>query len=949
MHLPRSLLALCALIAPIAGLRGDLLQFYAYPPTADYPDTEGKTFFSWLNSDTDPYTAVDPVGLRSLNETVAGESGWVTQAGGRFLSGDGTPLRFWAVNVTGQGGYNVARGQSRFLAKRGVNMVRVHGPRKSLFANTSIHSVNNAVVDQLQAVVAAMKNEGIYTFISNTYFVIELQVQAGDGMPGYTATWLENNPNFRVPYGLIFLDDTLRNAYKGWLTELMTRPNPYDPQGLPLAGDTAVAIVELLNEDSVFFNTFNPEQWPPEMQAIQESRFFEWVGHKYLNPNDPDDTVAKAAARVRSTIWFRNLVRDNVETGRFQLVPAVTMSQNARALLPRNRDQVAFLAEMQEGFYAEMTAHLRSLGYGGTVVASNWKTINDERLLDLELATYTAAGVIDRHRYYSPAFSQTSIFFRISPGDRFLPISALLNPRQSPLVSKRVEGYPLTMSEQIWSQYTPTSGEAPVAVASYMSLSDMNAWVWFALDGRTWRTGEFTPWPTENPAILAQFPAAALLYRRGYLAEAGTVLREARSRESLTSLDRALLTPDGGYDYFRDNPANFPTTPVPGTSIVDPAIALVGKAVLDLEDVDSLLLPEVFDSIDYEADVIHSMTRQLTLDASNGLLLIDAPQTQGVNGFLGRVGPIDTSDLRFELRNAFGAIVAVSLDQAPLAASARILVQAFTSDRRTGFAAERVPIDYKGQTLTGVRIINSGVSPYQVEHVDASVTLKGVAARFSRAVALDANLYERAGGGLAATVVGDDVVLTLPNDGLYTLIELQAPPTPSARIHDRVLPNARVGVPYQHALRVAGSAAGTWQVRAAGAESIPGLTLAPDGTVSGVPQRGGYHRLQLDYLLDGVVVDQQDLPLVVEPVQSPGPWGTPSNQLKFTSIGPLLDLAYPYVYHVGALGWFSVERHSTAGGTYLYAYDGELQGWLWANPASARWVYAFALNRWVPL
>ena len=77
--------------------------------------------------------------LRSLNEKQAGESGFVkVDANGDFVLGNGKPVRFWAVNTNvGREKPFVARPlwpeaepdlahHARFLAKRGVNMVRLH-------------------------------------------------------------------------------------------------------------------------------------------------------------------------------------------------------------------------------------------------------------------------------------------------------------------------------------------------------------------------------------------------------------------------------------------------------------------------------------------------------------------------------------------------------------------------------------------------------------------------------------------------------------------------------------------------------------------------------------------------------------------------------------------------------------------------------------------------------
>lgn len=85
---------------------------------------EGKWAFAPPRDDFSSNSMLD---LRSLNERVAGESGYVTRSkdGNDFLLGNGKPARFWAVN-TSYDKANLDR-HARFLAKRGVNMVRFHG------------------------------------------------------------------------------------------------------------------------------------------------------------------------------------------------------------------------------------------------------------------------------------------------------------------------------------------------------------------------------------------------------------------------------------------------------------------------------------------------------------------------------------------------------------------------------------------------------------------------------------------------------------------------------------------------------------------------------------------------------------------------------------------------------------------------------------------------------
>lgn len=948
--LPRRLLFPLAFLLLFSTASAGIRDFYAYPPTDRFPDLEGKSFFLWPNNDTDPHDRPDALGLRDLNEDVAGEHGQIRQEGARFVRGDGEPIRFWGVNVTGAEGFDRAAEQAPFLAKRGVNLVRVHGgASKSLFSPTadSLAAVNDAVIEQMHDVVSAMKQSGIYTYVSNTFFIINLELKASHGVAGYTADWLAANPDQRTPYGLLFLDDTMRSAYRTWLTELMTRPNPNEPDRRPLAEDPAVAVVELVNEDNLFFNTFDPADWPPEQQRIQERRFYQWVGERYLDPDDPEDTVAKAATRALEEHWFgRRLTRDDLEAGRLQLVSALSMSQNRGSALFRNRDQVAYLAEQQRGFFAEMKALLSDLGYDGVVSANNWKTINTQRLGDLELYTYTAGDLIDRHNFYSPWIREQAQFFAVAPGDRFFPVSAFLAPRGTPLQQKQVADHPFSISEQAWTMYTPLQGEAPLAVASYMSMLDVDAWMWFAIDTKTWNTGGHRTWIVENPATLGQFPAAALLYRRGDIAEAGVVGREGRTPASLTSLEESKLVINTGFDVFRDDPGDFDPDPVPGRDLVDPAIGLVGKTVLDPSTDEDLFLPEALDRIGGSDGTIRSMTGQLRMNTDAGVLVLDSGRSQGANGFLGSHGPVETENLRIDMGNDFGAVVVTSLDGNPLVSAESLFIQAFASNRRVGFSTEPVEMSWRSESVTGLQVLDPGEARYEVERLDVRVRLKGFADRWESARRLDVNLYPD--GTIEAGIEGDDVVLTLPSDSLYTKVDLRTPEEAVARIETRMLPNARLDTPYEARLQAAG-AAGTWHLADASGALPAGLALGEDGTLAGTPGQGGLFQLRVE-LQDGgpgeAVLDTRAITLLVEPVPATTPWGTPANQPKDAFFGWVLDLEWPMVWSWEFATWLYVVPSDSPAALFAYRYEGSPGGWTWLSREFWPWYYDYETGEW---
>lgn len=768
----RSALLVVAVLAGrvFAAAPDTLTRVYTWPGSDDHPTANGTGFWAWQPER--PESAGRPVllDLRARNEAVAGAAGWVTRRGDRLLLGDGRPVRFWAVNRTGAASLEQLERQARELAQRGVNMIRIHGgASKTLldFKTGRLDTVNREVIDQMHRAVVAAKRAGIYTFVSNSFFIIELHVKPSHELEGYTAEWLAANPRRDVPFGLVFLNDRLRGAFKGWLREFATAPNPYDPERTPLARDRAVAIFEILNEDNLFFFTFNPANWPPEQRTLAGGKFFRWLAQRYRKSGDVD-----AAATVRRVVaeWGGSpRPEDRIDAGTLQLASAAEMG-DPRAPARRMADQMRFLAEVQREFHVEMTAMLRAEGFGGLVSPSNWTTAHPGLLLDLEYETYRAGDIIDRHAYFAPAIAEEKVKHRIGAGDTFLGFSMLAGPASSPSNVKQVAGYPSAMSEFAWVNYNAAGVEGPVVSAAYFSLVDFDVPVWFALAPQLWST-RLGKWEVSRPGVLGQFPGAALLFRRGDVTEAPVVVREGRTLESIYRREPARINPPKGFDSTRDDPAQRDTKAAAAAAI-DPLAMMVGKVEVSFDEDEDLVSPRVAELIDRENSRVTSITGELVTDWRRGLFSVDAARSQAVSGFLRHAGRIELRDVAWESQNAFGSLLAIALDDRPLAASRQILVQVGAVDRLRGFASEPIKVNWQGGEYVAQRVTNPGTGAWEVEPVRATLTLKRAAGRVIDAVALDENGRELA--PVAGRVEGEHFVLPLPEQAIYTLIRLRA-------------------------------------------------------------------------------------------------------------------------------------------------------------------------------
>src|SRR5436190_1700236 len=106
--------------------------------------------------------------LRGMNEPVAGEHGTIKLSadGMSFVRGDGQPIRFWAANVGGQSSQENIDHQLRFLAKKGVNMIRLHRSIPNTKEGSKITDIDEKELDTIFKYVAAARKNGIYVTLS---------------------------------------------------------------------------------------------------------------------------------------------------------------------------------------------------------------------------------------------------------------------------------------------------------------------------------------------------------------------------------------------------------------------------------------------------------------------------------------------------------------------------------------------------------------------------------------------------------------------------------------------------------------------------------------------------------------------------------------------------------------------------------------------------------------
>lgn len=663
-------------------------------------------FFAW-EPDTDDFRDDALVDLRCLNEDVAGQGGRVKAAGNDFILGTGEKVKFWGANV-GPGIYQLDHPShvylAKNLAKRGVNLVRLHG---GIYGDRD-PAINRKRLDDLQHLVSVLKQEGIYVKLS-FYFPLWFYLDEG-----------------RRPFMLLYFDPQMQEIYFTWADALLNTPNPYT--GMPLGEDPAVAMVEVINEDSHFFWTFGKKNMP-EHRWQQFTRLYgQWLAKKHGSLQRAID----AWGGVREP-------GDRPDDGRMELYDAWMMTtdglKNTGAKRKRVGDQVEFLAENMRSFYQQAVSHFREkCHYQGLVSCSNWHTA-DPRLLDaLERYGYTAGDVIDRHGYFDHNHKGDSASWSVRPGQTFESQSALHLRHPNPLPYVETDGYPHIISEIGWPMPNRYRAECVFLTAAYGSLQGLDGIIHFAVGSPGWDQA-VSKFPLNNPAALGSNFAAALAYRRQYIQEAPAVVMDHLKLEDLYAMKGTNVFVSAAMDQLRAAQVPEGAEKKGPIEAIDPLTFYVGRVVRSFRgEQEPSKAMDLGRSIDRDARRILSITGELAWDYGAGVVAVRTPKVQGAAGFLGKRGPVELPDARIEMKNEYGTVLVVAMDDRPLSESRKILIQCMSVDQLHGWATS----DGNGKSGT---IQSVGTAPWGVEKIEAVVSLRWTGPNPSRVVACDENGY----------------------------------------------------------------------------------------------------------------------------------------------------------------------------------------------------------------
>jgi hypothetical protein len=180
-------------------------------------------------------------------------------------------------------------------------------------------------------------------------------------------------------------------------------------------------------------------------------------------------------------------------------------------------------------------------------------------------------------------------------------------------------------------------------------------------------------------------------------------------------------------------------------------------------------MPDLGKFIDESAKIVRSATGQIVWDYGKGICTVSAPKAQGVSGFLKKVGTFELGDVTIQSSNEYATVVAVSMDDQPLANSKKLLVQAGTIARPRGW--QEKPAKWKSedgkQEMEGFEVVSYGQAPWAVIDNDMTITVKNAA--LTKASVLDMNGMPR--GTVELKREGELARFMIPKDAKYVVLE----------------------------------------------------------------------------------------------------------------------------------------------------------------------------------
>ncbi|NLF40737.1 glycoside hydrolase family 5 protein [bacterium] len=654
--------------------------------------------------------APSEIGMQDWLDRPAGRHGRIVRDGDRLLY-NGAPIKLWGLNLCYAACLpekKIADDRAALYPKFGINTVRLHKFTESNYARTdSAASFDAEAVDRMDYQIAKFKEAGIF---------VNLSVHFGNAMLGPAdrkhVPYIDEIGTFgqgrrvgqriKAAPSTLFYSPELQTVHIQQMLNLLAHTNPYT--GLTYAKDPAIAFIECVNEQSILFHSsMSPLKQYPAIRAMTAKRFSAWLKKKYGS----QEALVKAwgpRAMNSFTAEVKEATGEDIDKGTVLPLGSpwfwdpVNLDTSQAFRRRRLLDSLEFLFELQCACYDRYVKALRSAGYEGEVLGSNWQA-GRQYSHYYNLYSDYLVGTIDRHNYFGGG-GRT----------RIANATMLCVPGAGMLGSgmQQVADRPFMLSEWIHVSPSEWRAEGPAIIGAYgMGLQGWDASYMFQNrdDGGVAREINKDQWEVTAPSVIGVFPAVARQVLRGDVKESDVV---APRNVSLASLREGTLdfsdTVEQEYDV-----KTFDSDKVPGRALA------VARCVVNFTS-EPRPTP-VFDIAPYVSNgVFASATRQLHWKAGterlDGSFTIDTPATKAAVGFDAGERR-DLGEVAITPGSRFSAVYVTARERdRTIATSSNILVIAMARARNSGM-----------NVFADRFILAPGTAPVVLEPVNARIRI----------------------------------------------------------------------------------------------------------------------------------------------------------------------------------------------------------------------------------
>jgi len=655
------------------------------PIRYEFTDTSGWYPFTFPLDDVN----LDAIDLTQFLDAPAGKHGFVEVGkDGQFHFADGTRARFFGTNIGGHRAFpekEDAEVLAARLAKYGVNLLRIHAIDGQWggftdYARGDSRHFRADMFDRLDYFFAELKKRGIYVYFDMLDY---RRFMPGDGVTD--AARFEHGWRNSIKGATIF-NDRLIELQKEFATRFFTHRNPYT--GLGYTEDPAVAVIEITNENSVFYFHNTSLTLPVYVDELRQ-RWNQWL----IDRHGDRAGLAKAWTNAKGECA---LLPDEDPARGTVILPMKHLYQDPAGKpfvgerSPVRVDaMVRFFFRLERHYYGAMRSHLKAIGIKVPITGTN------QAFCPASVHADSVNDFMSRNNYWRHPNVHAKPFFTFR--NQAVTRSDLVrtsNPMTN-IASSTVVGKPMISPEFNWPWPIEYRAECLPMMAAYACLQDWDGLLFFAYnpDGRALEMfGN-----QSDPVRWGQFPAAAMLFHRGDVRSASKTVHVGWSEEE---------TCTGRPSHIRAG-----TSPFRYWTYVSKVRNVFYKDTYagDATRVRGVAEPPVPKNSRYTSD-----TGELVLDSRRELFTIDTPRTKAAVGSLGEAGEVTLGGVTVCCRMPFAAVTVTSVDGKPIKAARRLLVTAVARAENTGQAF------YRNRTSVPQR----GKTPVLVEPVDADVAIR---------------------------------------------------------------------------------------------------------------------------------------------------------------------------------------------------------------------------------